>query len=246
MTDRPEIVSSFRCSCCAGDADPGLAGPREPSRASRRALLVGTAAVVLGGGVLARRRPSAAAVGAPVPATTVADPGAAAVAATPPPIEGAATVAAPAERLGLEPDLLFPIGPEPRCYVLDNYGDARSGGRRHEGIDILADVGQDVYAVVDGTLVGQTDASASLSGNSWGLTADDGVYYFFAHLSAFAEGLQVGDRVRRGQVIGYVGDTGNPGPGNYHLHFEVHPGGLRAAPVDPLPLLTVPDVCTVW
>ena len=148
--------------------------------------------------------------------------------------------------LGLEPDLLFPIGPEPRCYVLDNYGDARSGGRRHEGIDILADVGQDVYAVVDGTLVGQTDASASLSGNSWGLTADDGVYYFFAHLSAFAEGLQVGDRVRRGQVIGYVGDTGNPGPGNYHLHFEVHPGGLRAAPVDPLPLLTVTDVCTVW
>ena len=246
MTDRPEIVSSFRCSCSADDVDPGLDGPREPSRASRRALLVGTAAVVLGGGVLARRRPSAAAVGAPPASTTIPATGAATASTVPPPIEGAATVAAPAERLGLEPEVLFPIGPDPRCYVLDNFGDARSGGRSHEGIDILADVGQDVYAVVDGILVGQTDASASLSGNSWGLTADDGVYYFFAHLSAFAEGLKVGDRVRRGQVIGYVGDTGNPGPGNYHLHFEVHPGGLRAAAVDPLPRLTVPDVCTVW
>ncbi|MFN6120401.1 MAG: M23 family metallopeptidase, partial [Actinomycetes bacterium] len=120
-----------------------------------------------------------------------------------------------------------------------------SGGRRHEGVDILATLGQEVYAVADGVLVNQADASASLSGNAWGLTAGDGTYFFYAHLSAFAAGLELGDTVSRGQVIGYVGDTGNPGPGNYHLHFEVHPGGQRAPAIDPLPLLVIPNSCSI-
>ena len=206
----------------------------QPSRASRRSLLLGTAATIIGGGAaLGTRR------GAHHPGD------AASGAAAPPQIERGATVTAPAKRLRRVGTLLFPMGPSPRCDILDNFGDARSGGRSHEGIDILATLGQDVYAVADGVLVNQADASASLSGNGWGLTADDGTYYFFAHLSGFAAGLAVGDRVRRGQLIGYVGDTGNPGPGNYHLHFEVHPGGQRAAAVDPLPLLEVPFMCTV-
>lgn len=205
---------------------------QQPSRASRRSLLLGTAAAIVGG---------AAALGA----RRVGPLDAARAAPNPLPIERAATVTAPAKRLRRVGATMFPMGPSPRCDILDNFGDARSGGRRHEGIDILATVGQDVYAVADGLLVSQADASASLSGNAWGLTADDGTYYFFAHLSRFADGLTLGDRVRRGQVIGYVGDTGNPGPGNYHLHFEVHPGGQRAAAVDPLPLLEVPIACSV-
>ena len=209
----------------------------QPSRASRRSLLVGTVATIVGGvAALGQRR----ATGAP------ADIDAALGAAAPPPIERAATVTAPAKRLRRVGGIMFPMGPEPRCDILDNFGDARSGGRAHEGVDILATLGQEVYAVADGVLVNQADASASLSGNAWGLTADDdGTYYFFAHLSRFADGLKLGDRVRRGQVIGYVGDTGNPGPGNNHLHFEVHPGGQRAAAVDPLPLLEVPFECTI-
>ena len=208
----------------------------QPSRASRRSLLVGTAATIVGGvAALGKRRTTRADVEAAV-----------APLAAPLPIERGATVTAPAKRLRRVGGIMFPMGPEPRCDILDNFGDFRSGGRAHEGIDILATLGQEVYAVADGVLVNQADASASLSGNAWGLTADeDGTYYFFAHLSRFADGLKLGDRVRRGQVIGYVGDTGNPGPGNYHLHIEVHPRGQRAAAVDPLPLLEVPFECTI-
>jgi murein DD-endopeptidase MepM/ murein hydrolase activator NlpD len=84
----------------------------------------------------------------------------------------------------------------------------------------------------------------SLSGNGWYLYLPDGTFYFYAHLSGFAPGLAEGDAVTKGQVIGYVGDTGNPGPGNYHLHFEWHPGGGAAQNV--FPELTIPTGCTVY
>jgi peptidoglycan LD-endopeptidase LytH len=207
-----------------------------PSRSSRRSLIVGTAATVVGGAVAMGSRRTGSRLVRPGPL----------VAGAPLPIEQAATVAAPAVRLRRVGAIMFPMGPEPRCDILDNFGDPRSGGRRHEGIDLLATLGQEVYAVADGVLMSQADASASLSGNAWGLTADeDGAYYFYAHLSAFADDLQLGDHVARGQVIGYVGDTGNPGPGNYHLHFEIHPAGQNTVAVDPLPLLEVPFECTI-
>jgi murein DD-endopeptidase MepM/ murein hydrolase activator NlpD len=154
----------------------------------------------------------------------------------------------PAKRLRLVPPVNFPMATSPRCYILDNFGDPRSGGRSHEGSDMLATLGQEVYAMVDGTLTYQVvhpSANSSLSGNLWELTSADGsgTYYTYAHLSAFAPGLQLGSTVFRGQVIGYVGDTGNPGAGNYHLHFELHPKG--GAAVNPLPLITIPPTCTV-
>jgi murein DD-endopeptidase MepM/ murein hydrolase activator NlpD len=154
----------------------------------------------------------------------------------------------PAKRLRLVPPVDFPMATSPRCYILDNFGDPRSGGRSHEGSDMLATLGQEVYAMVDGTLTYQVvhpSANSSLSGNLWELTSADGsgTYYTYAHLSAFAPGLQLGSTVFRGQVIGYVGDTGNPGAGNYHLHFELHPNG--GAAVNPLPLITIPPTCTV-
>ena len=208
---------------------------------SRRALLLGTACACVGGVAALRGRRVAPAAAAPATTTTALT--------VPPttllvPIDEAATPASPASRLGRLPPL-FPVDVEPRCDILDNFGDYRSGGRSHEGIDILATLGQEVYAVDDGVLTNTADASASLSGNAWGLTTNDGTYYFYAHLSAFAPGLSLGSSVRRGDVIGFVGETGNPGPGNYHLHFEIHPGGQRAAAVDPLPLLQVPSACTI-
>jgi murein DD-endopeptidase MepM/ murein hydrolase activator NlpD len=167
--------------------------------------------------------------------------------AVPAPIEQSANVTKPAKRLRQVGSLLFPMDPEPNCSILNNFGDARGGDRAHEGVDIMATLGQAVYAVVDGTLTRQALVPSPLSGNAWGLTAtSDGTYYFYAHLSAFADGLVVGTKVTKGQLIGYVGDTGNPGAGNYHLHFEVHPGSQKNAAVDPVPFLEIPTACTLY
>ena len=163
---------------------------------------------------------------------------------------GSAAAAAggrPATRLQQMGSIAFPMDPRPKCEVLDSFGDSRSGGRAHEGIDILATLGQPVYAVADGTLTKQyvDGLDSSLSGNGWKLsTGSDRTFFFYAHLSRFPDGLLVGAKVKRGDVIGYVGDTGNPGPGNYHLHFEYHPQG--GAAVDTLPLIDIPTGCKVY
>ena len=142
---------------------------------------------------------------------------------------------------------IFPMQTTPRCAILDNFGDPRSGGRSHEGTDMMATQNQEVYAVVDGTLSHQVvngTPDSTLSGNSWHLNAAASkTYYAFMHLDHFADGLVNGSFVHQGQIIGYVGDTGDPGPGNYHLHFEVHPNG--GAAVNALTVLTVPPGCTV-
>lgn len=157
-----------------------------------------------------------------------------------------ATPLKPARRLKQMGTLSFPMGTSPRCAILDNFGDPRSSSRRHEGIDILATLDQPVYAVADGVLNKQYvvgGPNSSLSGNAWQLTTNDGTYYFYAHLSRFVDGLVLGAMVRAGDLIAYVGDTGDPGPGNYHLHFEVHPRG--GAAVNSLPLLEIPSACTI-
>lgn len=210
--------------------------PAPTGRLTRRGVLVGGAAVLGGGLVALARRDgrTAPSVHADTLGLTAAG------------IGGSASATQRADRLRQLGTIMFPMDPVPRCTVLDNFGDPRSGGRRHLGVDLLATQGQPVYAVADGTLTDQTDVSSPLAGNSWGLTAVGGVYYFYAHLSAFAPGLAKGSAVKRGEVIGFVGDTGNPGPGNYHLHFEVHPGGPRSPAVDPFPLLQIPRSCTVY
>ena len=79
-----------------------------------------------------------------------------------------------------------------------------------------------------------------IGGNAAWLAGNDGNRYYYAHMDHW-EGSSRG--VSQGEVIGYVGDTGNAGPLNYHLHFEVHPKG--GAAVNPVPLLTIPKSCTV-
>jgi len=162
-------------------------------------------------------------------------------------IELAATALKPAIRLSQTGVIMFPMNPLPKCALSKtSFGQPRPPDRTHEGIDLMASLGQEVYAVDNGVLTKQVidgAANATLSGNAWTLTMTDKTYYFYAHLSKFADGLAAGSTVIRGQLIGYVGDTGDPGPGNYHLHFEVHPKG--GAAVNPYPLLTIPKSCTV-
>lgn len=146
------------------------------------------------------------------------------------------TTGAPASN----PLQVFPVlGP---CYFTDTWGAPRSGGRRHEGVDIIAATGTPVYAVTAGTITRQFfDQEGSLGGNALRLTAPDGTYFHYAHFSTFAEGIKVGSVVRAGEVIGYVGATGNTS--TPHLHFEYHPGG--GAAVNPYPVTKAIDRCKV-
>ena len=149
------------------------------------------------------------------------------------------TPAAPAAPAGASVSIdVFPV--QGLCSFGDTYGAPRSGGRGHEGVDIIANAGNWIYAVKDGTLTKRyLDLPGSLSGNGWRLTTADGSYFFYAHLSVFAPGLTVGSVVKAGQIIGQVGMTGDaPIP---HLHFEVHPGG--GASVNPTPVVRAIDGC---
>ena len=131
---------------------------------------------------------------------------------------------------------VFPVASVPGVAFSDDYGDARSGGRSHEGNDILAPEGTPLLAVDDGTVTFGIDP---LGGNIANLRAADGTRYYYAHLASFAGGVAGGTRraVRAGELVGTVGRTGNAAGAGIppHVHFEVHPGG--GAPVNPFPLL---------
>jgi murein DD-endopeptidase MepM/ murein hydrolase activator NlpD len=118
------------------------------------------------------------------------------------------------------------VCPMPGSAYGDSWGAPRSGGRRHEGVDMLAPTGTPIFAVVSGNV---RFSQNRLGGNAVSLVGDNGNRYYYAHLSQY-EGAS--RRVTQGDLIGYNGDTGNA-TGVPHLHFEVHPGGGLA--VNPTP-----------
>ena len=108
----------------------------------------------------------------------------------------------------------------------DTWGAPRSGGRRHEGVDMIGTEGTPVLAVVDGVAVAKENV---LGGMTVSLTGADGNRYYYAHLDGYAN---LGN-VKAGTQIGILGQTGNARFSVPHLHFEIHPGGGPA--VDPYP-----------
>jgi peptidoglycan LD-endopeptidase LytH len=109
----------------------------------------------------------------------------------------------------------------------DTWGAPRSGGRRHQGTDLMNAHGTPNVAVVSGSIEMHR---SGLGGLSIYLHGDDGHTYYYAHLSQV---VGPDRRVARGEVIGLTGNTGNAG--TPHTHFEFHPNGGRA--VNPYPLI---------
>ena len=113
----------------------------------------------------------------------------------------------------------------------DTWGAPRSGGRRHQGVDLIARTGTPLVAVVSGSV---RFSQNSLGGNAVWLTGVDGNKYYYAHLSRYEGSSR---SVSQGEVIGYVGMTGNASVP--HLHFEVHPGGEGSPADNPYPMVAL-------
>lgn len=136
--------------------------------------------------------------------------------------------------------LLFPVGipaAKSNIYVLDNFGDCR-GTRGHAGVDILASGGGNpIFAVADGEL---TQWYTNTGDAGWGWTlhvAETNVTYKYFHMQNNKNGLDLGSRVKAGDVLGFVGSSGTDSDTNFHLHFEVRPNNV---PTNPLPLIDIP------
>ncbi len=140
--------------------------------------------------------------------------------------------------------LAIPVAGVEADDLVDTFQAARSEGRTHNAIDILAPRGTPVVAASAGTV------ARLFTSDKGGLTvyvlADDRrTVAYYAHLDAYAPGLRTGQRVRRGQPVGTVGDSGNAVPGNTHLHFALWTTADPAdfwdgEPVNPYPLLARP------
>ena len=219
-----------------------------------RLLLVFLAGALVGANAvyyLMTRQPPSAATAPPEtssapPATTTVSPGPNVLAPQP-------TASGP--RLPPSPVPVAPATPGPAGLIVpvqgigaaqlaDTYTQSRSDGRTHEAIDIMAPTGTPVLAVADGTVEKLFDSKQG------GLTLyqfePGGRYaYYYAHLDRYAAGVVEGKALRRGEVIGYVGSTGNADPAAPHLHFAVFVLGPERAwhkgtAINPYPLLTAP------
>ena len=132
--------------------------------------------------------------------------------------------------------LTVPVEGVERRALRSSFGEPRSGRRKHEGIDIFARRGTPIVAASDGEVVrvGTTDR---LGGNTVWVAGSGARLYYYAHLDHHRPGLSVGERVRAGTRLGFVGTTGNARGTPPHLHFGVYPALRAFRAVDPAPLL---------
>lgn len=133
-----------------------------------------------------------------------------------------------------EPDrqIAMPLEDVSKRQIADTWGAPRGTGRRHEGQDIFAPKGTPILSATNGYVfrIGEN----SLGGQTVSVISAGGRVYYYAHLDAYAPGLEVGDPVTTRTVLGYVGTTGNAQGTPPHLHFGVY---SMSGAINPLPLL---------
>jgi murein DD-endopeptidase MepM/ murein hydrolase activator NlpD len=138
-------------------------------------------------------------------------------------------------------NLLIPVEGVAASQLRDSFNDPRSEGRVHRALDIMSNAGTPVLATTDG-VVRKLHTSQRGGITLYQLDSSGSYIYCYAHLERYADNVHEGKAVKRGEVIAYVGDTGNAGPGNYHLHFGIStvpaPGKWSGGePINPYPLL---------
>lgn len=175
----------------------GNGAPRDPTRAGQRALPTPLRAVP----------PPPVAYGGQGPAPL-------------PPPEPVPARAAPAALPVAGARLLVPVAGVKPEELVDTYTQSRGAGRPHNAIDIPAPSGTPVVAAADGRVI-QLFRSDQGGITLYQLDPDGRTLYYYAHLQQYAPGVREGVELQRGDTLGYVGDTGNAGGGNYHLHFGV-------------------------
>ncbi len=116
--------------------------------------------------------------------------------------------------------LIIPVAGVKPAELRDTFNDARSEGRVHDAIDIMAAQGTPVLAAADGEIARFFDSERG-GITIYQFSRDKKLMYYYAHLQSRADEIQEHQFVRQGTVIGYVGDTGNAGAGNFHLHFAI-------------------------
>jgi murein DD-endopeptidase MepM/ murein hydrolase activator NlpD len=160
---------------------------------------------------------------------------------TTPPVDGTTTVTqADLDYLATR-NLLVPVEGVKASQLRDTFNQARSEGRRHDAIDIMSSQNVPVIATTDGTVI-RLFQSERGGITLYQIDPSGSYIYYYAHLARYADGIAEGKQLKRGDVIAYVGDTGNAGPGNFHLHFAISKitsprqwsGG---DPINPYPLL---------
>jgi murein DD-endopeptidase MepM/ murein hydrolase activator NlpD len=137
--------------------------------------------------------------------------------------------------------LMVPVEGMALASIKDNFDQPRGSERHHEALDIMAPKGAKVLATADGKVV------KLFTSKPGGLTVyqfdpTEKYAYYYAHLDHYAEGLKEGAEIKRGDLIGYVGTTGNADPNAPHLHFAVfeltpEKQWWKGTPVNPYPLL---------
>ena len=152
--------------------------------------------------------------------------------------------ALPASPVIIQPSgLQIPVAGIKASQLIDTFTDARSGGRVHDAIDIMAAKGTAVLAATDGKV------AKLFNSKQGGLTiyqfdSAETTAYYYAHLDSYAAGLAEGGLLKRGDLIGYVGSTGNASPDAPHLHFAVFVLGpekkwWQGTAMNPYPLLAL-------